>query len=274
MAEGKTCKVNRFNVKLFFKDKQNCWITGMAVTTDGRILMVDFYNKKMKVFTKDMACLSHLPLSGEVRDVAVMSDKEAVVTMGCEQKLHILNIAEIVPSIQETIQLKIDVMGVTAHKDTFIVTCPNTVPPTVKKIHRSGKVLWSTSADESSNSFSDPWYICNNFDGSRIALSDRESHSVSLMDNETGDILKVRKLAGKHPRGLCMDKARNIYICYQSGVGKLTSDLSEESIVLSQETGMGGLPEAIAYDGTHEQLLISYSPLHTNCNSVDCFQLN
>ena len=62
-------------------------------------------------------------------------------------------------------------------------------------------------------------------------------------------------------------------MCYQNGIGVLTGDLSEEKILLSEGDGVGNLPEAIAYDSSHEKLFISYSPLHKNCNSVDSVQL-
>ena len=269
----KACKTNRFNVKLFFKDKGNCWITGIAITEDGTILMVDFYNKKLKIFNKDLENLSHLVLSGEIRDVAVISNQQAVVTMGCEQKLHILDIRDNKPVIQETIQLKFDVMGVTVCKGNFVVTCPNTVPPSVKMIHRNGKVIWSTSADQSSHSFADPWYVCSDSDGTRIALTDRESHTVIVIDADTGKVIDTKKLEGKHPRGVCMDPSGGVFICYQNGVGLLTDGLTKESVLISSETGLDSLPEAIAYDSLNHRLFTSYSPLHKHCNSLDCFQL-
>lgn len=241
----------------------------MAVTKDVRILMVDFYNKKLKVFSSNTQNVSYLPLSSELRDITVVNETEVVVTMGCEQKLHIIDITNATPSVKETVHVRFDVMGIAACQDKFIVTCPNTKPPSVKKIDRKGTVFWTVSSD----AFSDPWYVCSNEDGTKLALSDRESHTVTVVDGERGEIRNVRKVEGKHPRGLCMDHTCNIYMCYQSGIGVLTGDLSEEKILLSEGDGVGNLPEAIAYDSSHEKLFISYSPLHKNCNSVDSVQL-
>lgn len=273
IAKIKACKDKRMNVKHFLKDKENCWITSMAVTHDGRIMMVDFYNKKIKVFgsktESQMRNSTFMPASGEVRDVSIINETEAVVTMGCEQKLDILSLADETPSVKETVQLKFDAMCVAVCQGAFVVTCPNTSPPSVKKIDRSGKVMW-TSVDDR---ISDPWNICSSSDGVKVYLTGRESHSIIMLSSDTGKVERTRKVSGKHPRGLCSDRKGNIYVCYQNSIGVLTGDLSEENVLLSEKDGIDGLPEAIAYDANHDRLFISYSPLEKNCNSVDSIQL-
>ena len=266
-------KHDTLNVKHFLKDKENCWITSLAVANDNRVLMMDFYNKKIKVFGSKtdarMRIVDFVPASSELRDIAIINDNEAVATLGCEQQLHVLDITEINPSFKETLKLDFDAMCIAVCPGGFIVTCPNTHIPSVKKIDRRGKIVWTITGDR----FPEPWYICNNLDGTKFYLSGRESHWIVMADSESGKAERTRMVEGKHPRGLCTDKAGYVYVCYQNGIGMLTSDLSQEKILLSEEDGIDGLPEAIAYDANHDRLFISYSPLQKNCNSVDIVQL-
>lgn len=271
VRQVKAHKDDRLNVKHFLKDKENCWITSLAATNDNRILMMDFYNKKVKVLGGSrLSIVNFISASPELRDIAIINGNEAVATLGCERKLQILDITESSPSVKRTIKLDFDAMCVAVCPSGFVVTCPNTNIPSVKKVDMSGKVLWSVTGDR----FPEPWYICCNLDGTKFYLSGRESHFIVIGNSETGSIEGTRKVEGKHPRGLCIDKAGFLYVCYQNGIGILTPDLSEERVLLSEEDGIDGLPEAICYNANHDKLFISYSPLQKNSNSVDVVQLD
>ena len=168
-------KDDRLNVKHFLKDKENCWITSLATTNDNRILMMDFYNRKIKVLGGSrLSIVNFISASPELRDIVIINDTEAVATLGCEQKLQILDITESSPSVKETIKLDFDAMCVAVCPGGLIVTCPNTNIPSVKKVDRRGKVIWSVTGDR----FSEPWYICSNLNGTKFYLSGRESHLI------------------------------------------------------------------------------------------------
>ena len=62
LTQLKGCKLGRYKVKLS-DDKKKYWITGMAITNDGRRLLVDENNKKVKLFSQDMELFSSLSLS-------------------------------------------------------------------------------------------------------------------------------------------------------------------------------------------------------------------
>ena len=80
LTQLKGRKLTSYNVKLS-DDRYECNITGMAaITNDGRRLLVDHDNNKVKLFSPDMKLLSSLSLSDPPRDIAVLSDQEAVVT--------------------------------------------------------------------------------------------------------------------------------------------------------------------------------------------------
>ena len=66
-----------YNVKLK-DDRFICWITDIAITEDGRRLLADSYNRKVKMFSRDMKFLSSVSLVSYPWNIAVISDQLAV----------------------------------------------------------------------------------------------------------------------------------------------------------------------------------------------------
>ena len=98
LTQMKGRKLGRYNVKLT-DDMDACDITGMEFTSDGRRLLEDGRNKKVKLFSRDrklfsrdMRLLSYLLYSMHPHDIAVLSDQEAVVTTA-NKSLALLNIS-------------------------------------------------------------------------------------------------------------------------------------------------------------------------------------
>ena len=103
LTQLKGRKLRSYNVKLS-DDRYDCNITGMAITNDDRRLLVDYYNNKVKLFSQDMRLLSSLSLSDSPRRIAVISDKEAVVTTD-NKSLKLLDISGRKMSIIDTTAL-------------------------------------------------------------------------------------------------------------------------------------------------------------------------
>ena len=81
-----------FNVRTR-TDEDNCNISGIAITANGTILLVDYSNKSVKVFTDAGRCLSAVPFDSRRYDVAVTSPKTAVVNSS-DKRLHVWNISD------------------------------------------------------------------------------------------------------------------------------------------------------------------------------------
>ena len=76
----------------------------MAITNDGRRLLVDYRNDKIKLFSRDMKLLSSLSLSSSPWDVAVTGDREAIVSYDDDKTLLILDISDRKMSIKRTVK--------------------------------------------------------------------------------------------------------------------------------------------------------------------------
>ena len=257
----KATKANSFNIK--FKDYWSCHITGIAITKGKRRLLVDNANRKVKVFSPDMEFFSSISVTDGPWDIAVVNDGTAIVTTN-NKKLVILDISERQLSISRTVKLHYDVHGISICKDKLVVTCPNSEPPSVKMIDQTGRVYWSTYADQQGRQlFRNQFYVCcHDDDGTlTVLVTDLDTGTLTLLKGETGDVVTTRQLLARAGhRGVTTDTAGNVYACnrMENKVSVLLGGLAEERILLTKRDGLNEYPQAIVYDETTRQLIVSY----------------
>ena len=264
-------KLGSYNVKLS-DDREECWITGMAITNDDRRLLVDYNNDKVKLFSQDMKLLSSLSLSDSPRGTAVLSDKEAVVTTG-NRSLVLLGISGSKMSINDTIRVSYDVTCISEYGEKLAVTSCSSV----KLIDKTGRVYWSVSTDgQGQPLFEYPWYVISDIERNTVTVTGWRNNTLTVLNGDTGAIIKRRSVEDKSPAGVTTGPSGNIYVCYfdTREVAELTGDMSEERILLSQQDGLGDAPSAIAYDKSCGQLITSYVNYSSDDNSVDVFDLS
>ena len=289
LSQIKAQKLASYNVKLD-DDKSDCCITGMAITNDGRRLLADYGNSKIKMFSRDKMSLCSLSLSTRPEDIAVTGDREAVVSCHGETKLLILDISDRKMSIKGTVELPFPVYAIVPYQDKLLVTtlsAPSlykllvanlsTSPASVALIDQSGRVYWSADTDQQGQPrFSYPWHMTCYDDGGSAAVivSDCGNDMLTVLNADTGDVITRRQVKGKSPKGVTTDTTGNIYVCYGKtcGVAVLTIDLSQENVLLSKRDGLSSRPQAIVYNAVDHQLLVS-NVSNDSRNTVDCFKL-
>ena len=274
LTQLKGRKLRSYNVKLS-DDREECQITDMAITNDGRRLLVDYGNNKVKLFSPDMKLLSSLSLSDDPIDIAVISDKEAVVTTG-NKSLVLQGISGSKMSINDTTRVSYDVWGISKYGEKLVVTSYSPGPPSVKLIDKTGRVYWSVSTDgQGQPLFKYPWYVISDIERNTVTVTDWGNNTLTVLNGDTGDVIKRRSVKDKSPHGVTTGPSGNIYVCYSDTwqVAVLTGDLAEERILLSQQDGLGDRPYAIAYDKSCGQLITSYVDSVYD-NSVDVFELS
>ena len=274
LTQLKGRKLKSYSVELS-DDRLHCKITGMAITNDDRRLLVDYYNKKVKLFSQDMKLLSSLSLSNP-RGIAVISDKEAVVTTA-NKSLVLLGISGSKMSINDTTRVSYDVDGISKYGEKLVVTSDSHMPISVKLIDKTGRVYWSVSTDDQGQTlFKYPWYVTSDIERNTVTVTDYGNKTLTVLNGDTGAIIKRRSVEDKSPAGVTTGPSGKIYVCYSDTheVAVLTGDLSEERILLSQQDGLGYIPWDIAYDKSCGQLITSYGYYRSDKNSVDVFDLS
>ena len=275
LTQLKGRKLGSYNVKLS-DDREECWITGMAITNDGRRLLVDRTNKKVKLFSRDMKLLSSLSLSDYPYDIAVISDKEGVVTT-VNRSLVLLGISGSKMSINDTTSVPYDIAGISQYGEKLIVTSYSPNPPSVKLIDKTGRVYWSVSTDDQGQSlFEYTWCVISDIERNTVTVTDCDNNTLTVLNGDTGGVIKRRSVKDKGPRGVTTGSSGNIYVCYKDTreVAVMTGDLAEERILLSRQNGLGAGPWAIVYDKSCGQLIASYGWYSGYEKSVDVFDLS
>ena len=271
---------HRTNVKLS-DDRENCYITDIGITSDGRRLLVDHGNKKVKLFSQDIKLLSSLSLKDRPCGIAVLGDQEAVVATD-NKSLVLLNISDRHMSIKKTItDLSYQVQGISQYGEK-LVTLVKAKPsekktPSVKLIDKTGTVYWSVPTDDQEQSlFRCPQYVTSYVETDTVTISDYWNNTLTVLNGDTGDVIKTRHLKHKYPSGVTTGPSGNIYVCYNQTreVAVLTGHLTEERTLLTAQDGLGFLPWAITYDKSCGQLIISYSPSSSECQSIDAWKLS
>ena len=273
LTQLKGRKLKSYNVNLS-GDMKECRITGMAITNDGRRLLVDNNNDKVKLFSQDMKVLSSLSLSDPC-GIAVLSDKEAVVTTH-NKSLVLLEIYGRHMFIKTTTSLFYGIGGISKYGEKLAVTSQYPGHTSVKLIGKTGRLYWSVSTDYMGQSlFKSPQCVTSDIERNTVTVSDSGNKTLTVLNGVTGNVIKI-SLKDKSPRGVTTGPSGNIYVCYSDTleVAVLTGDLSEERILLTLQDGLRGGPSAIAYDKTSGQLITSNYTFSREDNSVDVWKLS
>ena len=253
----KASQIGTYNVRTK-TDSNACFITGVAITSCGQKLFVDRDNGKVKLFSQDMRFLATVQVHAGW-DITMLNDMEAVVTQG--HSLVFLEVANENLRIKQTINLSFDGFGITHSKYNLICTDGQQL----HAIDRQG----SEQLLGGQSSFRCSMYVCSNSDGRWIAATDSGKKTITVLDANTGAVITSRQLektTGWSYLGVAVDTSDNIFVCGHKEIIVMSGDLKNERVLFN----IDNFSQAIAYDGTKHQLIIS----QRYNDSVCCLQLS
>ena len=256
------------------KDNRPPCVGGLAVTDNGTLLVGDFNNDTLKVFSQDSTLLSSVPLSDVCTDVTVTEDDIAVVSTG-DKKLHFLDISDPPSaSVQRSVTLGYNVWTVTPYKDNLVVTA-DTTPPSVRMIDRNGKEVWSvTKGPDNQQLFDTPYFIVTSKinDTETVIVSDCTKETLTLLNANNGSLLKIIDMKGKGHRDITVNNDGNIFVaCYETKEICVWSNDFTKSRTLISQNNLEMIPRCIAYISSTDTLYISYFGY---CDYIERFQLS
>ena len=232
-------------------DCGTCLIWGLDITADGHLILIDWKNSKVKLFSVNGQILSSFRLSNKPKDVAVVDKATAAVSM-LNYQIVILELGHR-GKLSERKNIRLDrcVHGITGYKRNLILACGESV----LMINLKGQILWST--DALSELFDCARYLtvqCGS--GTDIVIvSDVNKHTITVLEADSG-MVKVCDVKGSEPRGVTVDDNGNIYVCYESGEISVWSGNMEEKC-LTIHGGLGFEPRAIVYSSRLQQLIVT-----------------
>ena len=249
-------------------------VSGLAVTDNGTLLVGDWYNDTLKVFSQDNTLLSSVPLSDWCNDVTVTEDDIAVVSTN-DKKLHFLNISDPPSaSVQGSISLSYNVWAITTYRDKLVVTA-FTPTPSVRMIDMNGKEVWSvTKGPDDQQLFFSPEYIVTSKinDTETVIVSDWRKDTLTLLNVNNGSLMKIVDMKGKGHRGITVDNDGYIFVaCSKTRKICVWSNDFTKSRTLISRKDLERDPACIAYSSSTDTLYISY---YEACDFIERFQLS
>lgn len=250
-------------------DKKLCYIAGIDVTSDGRIIMVDQDNKKVKMIPSDRKGLICLPLEELCRDVTFYNDTTAVVT-GL-RRLFFIDISGTNLSLAKTVELDFYPLGIQTYDKNLLVTCCGKWD-SVDLIDISGHVLWSVSEDQRGQKLfkrCPSGIACyKDQDQVRVVVTDFGADSIIALDGNNGNVARKCTVKEKWPWGVTVDSKGNFYLCcnYTAEIAVWNRNLTRKRILTRTRKS----PASIAFDAYRNQLLVSSE----RADSIACFQLS
>ncbi|KAK3580246.1 hypothetical protein CHS0354_012773 [Potamilus streckersoni] len=119
LKEGKTVKVSEFNVKES-GDKDVCHISDILHLKDCRILLVDKWNSKIKMFGQDYKYQENMPLQGGPWSACSLYT-EVAVTIPDHKTIQIIAITEKMLKVRD-IRTRLHCWGIAVVKDQLVIT--------------------------------------------------------------------------------------------------------------------------------------------------------
>jgi DNA-binding beta-propeller fold protein YncE len=210
-------------------DAGDCDITGAEFLNDGRILVADVQNIKLKLFSATGQLVSELKLDRSPWDVTMLDTTTAAVTgAGDAHDIQLVSVGGTSLLRGQVLKTAFSPSGITQYRGQIAVTSSQGKNVTI--LNRNGQVCNTIHTDGGRRLFDMPSYIASNATGTMLFLGDEGTNEViSLSDNGWCNF-RYRHRDVSKPEGVAVDPEGNVYVC--GGVsGKITQLTSDGRLI-------------------------------------------
>lgn len=242
----------------FVEDMQDCWFTGARFLFDGRILLADRTNRKLKLFTSNFQPVQELQLSSKPWDLTQISDKEVAVTLPAECRIQFVSIEASCISQSRSISTDEPCFGVCYADGKILTVTYDGDPPNLKILSLTGKELTYVSVDDDGFAlFSKPVYVACNPKADQIFVSDERMGCVVNL-KESGELnFNYSALDLGHAAGITLDADGNIYVCGNTSNSVHVLSPSGEKVKVLVTGDSISYPRAVAFEPREMKLLVT-----------------
>ena len=255
------------------EDKLVCFITGIAVRENGDILVVDWNNNRVKMFSKDGKLLSFCDLSSLKLaywpcEVCLVDDTTAVVCLTGTNRLHILKIlGDNSIKFEKNIKLTDNktIRSVTPYDLELVLTC-GTPSRVIHVLKQNGDIDWSVDTNKKGEQLFgniNSIYTFGNH-SRKVLVADKENESISLLHVDRGEILCSCTVKDKIPKKITADCNGHVYAHY-NGTKEIVVWRENLTRSFSLVNDLKSEPMAIAFNSRNSELLVSYE----SCDTID-----
>ena len=241
--------------------EKRCKITGCVYLTNKFFVLVDYNNKRVKLFDDDLKCKSFVELNESPFDVCEVGS-DIYVTVPKAKLVQKLNITFPMCCVnrklikRSTFPTEGECQGIVDYKTDLIVSMKFSTHTDVEiadsswQIHimsTSGAVKRKLTHDSDGQAlFYDAKYITLTPNKEELVISEGEDNRVKCLNVESGELTYNHHM--EDPKGLVCDKHSNIYILGKHGSIRWILADREYVKVLLKGTKSINYSEAIAYN--------------------------
>ncbi|KAL4222348.1 hypothetical protein ACF0H5_018386 [Mactra antiquata] len=219
-------------------DRDKCCITGCEFLPNGKLILCDNGNKKVKLFDRKFKCISAHSLHSLPWDIAVINNEQAVVTIPDRKQLSVLNVGHRI-SVKKSINLDHHCWGVaySGHQNCLLVTCWSRDKTEVLILDTNGIELRHIKAIQG-QSLHTPWFIDSFCEA--MVISDWGTYMLTSTNMTGNSSFNYRKTELVGPLGLTFDPEGTFYVCGRdsNNIHQISEDGSESRILLSESDGI------------------------------------
>ena len=252
----------------------SCSVNAIACQGNGNVLVLDRPNAKLMIFAPDGNVLSVKWLIRSVWDICVIDMITAALTYRWSKTMKFVDISD--PSnirLQRSVCFSDYIFGVQTCNDSLIVSAskshgalyhffyPRGMPDIVRMVSLDGDILWSVDTYQQGLKLFQMVSSINTdatYEGhtSIIFLTDCRKETIIALGADSGEIIKIKEMHGKGPRGITVDNRGYVYVCCSKTkeIVVLTRDLLASRMVISN---CPTAPEAIEYNQIRNELIVS-----------------
>ena len=235
-SNKKAVKEKEISVRLagWSFDREHCCITGCEFMENGKMLICDNANKKVKLFSKKFKCLSAQALHALPWDIAVINNEQAVVTIPDKKQLQFLGIVNRKICLKHEKILDQNCWGVSSDAESIYVTCWSREASEIIIMNHWG----SSQRRLAIGTFHTPWFVDRFAD--RLYVSDWGTYNVHCLTDHTAHSSSYRNSYLVGPLGVTHDPEGNVYVCGRDSntVHQISRDGELRQIILREKDGV------------------------------------
>ena len=235
-------------------DREKCRITGCEFLPNGKLIVCDNSNKKIKMFDQKLKCVSAQSLPSLPWDVAVVDDLKAVVTIPDRKQLQFIETNHRKLLLKKNVQLDKTCWGISCDRKSIYVTCWSRESSEILVLDLQGKFCrFINMVDVSLDT---PWFL-DCFHES-MYVSDWGTYVLQCMDTKGAAVSKYRNSYLVGPLGVTHDPEGNVYVCGRDSntVHQLSPDGQLQQILLTEKDGIRQ-PLNISHRTSDDKLVVT-----------------
>ncbi|XP_021377877.1 transcription intermediary factor 1-beta-like [Mizuhopecten yessoensis] len=267
LSELRVKEIGKFNVKTP-SDKDDCFICAVLYLPNDQMVLSDFDNKKLKLFTDKGQYLDELTVNDDIWDLCLVNINTVTVAFNCRGGVRVVRVEDSKLSLSSEINMPNDTYcyGITHTDGRFIMS---TLAGDVYSVTQDGatELLHKYNGDCMSLT-QDP------VNGDTLVSIDGDTGGVAVsrlsLDKRHTDVMKVGVVSGA--RGKDVDREGNIYVCgfYSNNVVVMSGDGTHVRELLTSSEG-NCIPWAIAVRG--DTFVVTSRNCRDQDNYIRVFQL-